>query len=122
MKVLFASLAAATLLLVLPTVAPAHTGISSTAPKSGAELAQTPPVIEIQFHDAARLTSVVVVGADKHERRLEFTASDKPNTFKVTDPKLEAGRNEIQWKALSKDGHVASGVLVFTIKPPAKTP
>jgi methionine-rich copper-binding protein CopC len=107
----------ASLLLALPTVGSTHTAISNTVPKSGSELTASPPTIEIQFHDAAKLTSVLVIGIDKHERRLAFAASDKPNTFIVSNPKLVPGRNEIQWKALSKDGHVASGSLVFTVKP-----
>jgi methionine-rich copper-binding protein CopC len=118
MKTLIA-VVAATFLLALPTPSPAHTEVSSTTPKSGAELAQSPPVIEIQFHDSAKLTSVVLVGVDKQERRLEFKPSEKPNTFNVPDPKLAVGRNEIHWKALSKDGHVASGSLVFIVKPAA---
>ena len=35
----------------------------------------------------------------------------------VENPALAAGRNEIHWKALSKDGHVISGKLTYTIKP-----
>ena len=108
---------AAALLLTFSSVVSAHTGISKTTPKSGSELAQSPPTIEIEFHDSAKLTSLVVTGADKKERRLEFKASDKPNTFTVNAPKLEPGRNEIAWKALSSDGHVASGTLVFVVKP-----
>jgi methionine-rich copper-binding protein CopC len=107
-------------LLISPILGQAHTGVANTNPKSGSELAQSPPTIEIQFHDSARLTSLVVVGADKRERKLEFSASEKPNTFKVNEPKLEVGRNEIVWKALSNDGHVATGTLVYVIKPASK--
>ena len=97
--------------------ASAHTSLASSTPKSGAELAESPSVIEIRFADAAKLTSVVAVGTDKKERRLEFVAGDKPNSFNVTQPALTSGRNEVKWKALSKDGHVISGTLTFTVKP-----
>lgn len=112
--------ATASSLLFLPLIVLAHTSVSSTTPKSGSELQQSPPAIEITFRGEARLTSVVVIGADKSERKLDFTPKASAATFKVPNPELEAGRNEIQWKALSKDGHVVSGSLVLTIAP--KTP
>jgi methionine-rich copper-binding protein CopC len=39
--------------------------------------------------------------------------------IKVENPQLEAGRNEIRWVALSKDGHVIKGVIELTVKPAA---
>jgi copper resistance protein C len=108
------------LLALAPLVAWSHTSVSDSTPKSGSELTESPATIEISFHDGAKLTSLAVVGADKQERKLAFVASDKPNTFRVNDPKLAPGLNEIQWKALSKDGHVASGKLTYTIKTAAK--
>jgi methionine-rich copper-binding protein CopC len=118
MKVL-AAIVALGLSMTVPAVGFAHTALSSSVPKSGSELTVSPATIEIQFREPARLTSVVLVAADMSERKLEFTASEKPNTFTVKDPKLASGRNEILWKALSKDGHVATGSLIFTLKPKA---
>ena len=120
MKVLTVTLIGA-LVLALPNLGYTHTELAKAVPASGAELPASPPVIEIHFKSEARLTSVVAVGADKQERRLEFTVAKQPNTFNVTEPKLAAGRNEVQWKALSKDGHVASGKLIYTIKPTSKS-
>jgi methionine-rich copper-binding protein CopC len=112
------TLAATALALLLSTMGVwAHTTLTGSTPKDGSTLDQSPPAIEISFRDAVRLTSAVVIGADKQERRLEFVAGDKPNSFKLQQPKLGPGRNEVQWKALSKDGHVVAGSLVFTVKP-----
>src|SRR5262245_61638485 len=110
---------AATALALLLSIsgASAHTTLAGSTPKADSTLETSPPVIEIVFHDAAKMTSIVVVGEDKKERRLEFAAGEKPNSFKVAQPKLANGRNEVQWKALSKDGHAIHGSLVFTIKP-----
>jgi methionine-rich copper-binding protein CopC len=105
------------LLLGHSLAAQAHTSVSSTTPKSGAELAQSPPAIEITFRGEARLTSVVAVDANKAERKLEFTPKSSATTFTIANPELKPGRNDIQWKALSKDGHVVSGSLVLTITP-----
>ena len=107
------------LLLLCAWVAPAmaHTTLASATPKGGSELAASPSAIELKFAESAKLTSVVVVGEDKQERRLEFVAGEQPLTFKVVNPNLTAGRNEVQWKALSHDGHVISGKLVYIVKP-----
>lgn len=97
----------------------AHTSLSGSTPKSGAELDESPPFIEITFRGEARLTSVVAV-ADQNQRKLEFTPKTSAASFRIENPQLQPGRTEIQWKALSKDGHVVSGTLIFTVKP--KTP
>lgn len=95
----------------------AHTKVTATSPKSGSMLKQAPPSIEISFHDPVRLTSIVALEPGKPERKLEFTPTDSAAKFTVTHPDLGAGRIEIQWKALSKDGHVLSGSFLFTIEP-----
>lgn len=104
---------------LLVTQAIAHTAAIATSPKSGSILKQSPPSIEISFHDPVRLTSIVAVQAGKPERKLEFTPTDSAAKFTVTDPKLGSGRIDIQWKALSKDGHVITGSFLFTIEPAA---
>ncbi len=119
----FAKQIAASLLLGwLVTQASAHTTVVGTSPKNGSILEQSPPSIEISFRDPVRLTSVVAVESGKPGRKLKFTPTDSAVKFTVGDPKLGPGRAEIQWKALSKDGHVISGSFTFAIKPPvAKT-
>jgi copper resistance protein C len=107
--------------LALPVAALAHTTVASTTPENGAVLAASPPVIEISFKAPANLTSVVVVAPGQAERKLEFEPRASATTFKLASPALVAGRNEIQWKALSKDGHVISGTLVLTIDATAKS-
>jgi methionine-rich copper-binding protein CopC len=115
-------------LLVLAMTQPAfeaaaHTTLESSSPPSGATLEQSPPVIEMKFRHPINLTSVVVVDAGKGERKLEFTPHASAAVFKLTNPQLAAGRNELAWKGLSSDGHVVTGSLVFEIKPKdAKAP
>lgn len=116
----FAKQIAASLLLgLLATHAIAHTTVTGSSPKSGSTLEQSPPSIEITFRDAVRLTSIVAVDAGKAERKLAFIPTDSAARFTVNEPKLGAGRTEIRWRALSKDGHVISGTLIFVIQPAA---
>jgi methionine-rich copper-binding protein CopC len=112
----------AILLTLVTAVSFAHT-VATTAPKTGASLAQSPPVIEITFAHEASLTSVAVIAAGTPERKLEFAPKGSAKVFTIANANLAAGRSEIQWKALSKDGHVISGSIVLTIDPAlAKTP
>jgi methionine-rich copper-binding protein CopC len=117
----------AALLLVQATMASfevaAHTTLESSSPPSGATLEQSPPLIEMKFRHPINLTSVVVVDAGNGERKLEFTPHASAAVFKLTNPQLAPGRNELAWKGLSSDGHVVTGSLVFEIKPKdAKAP
>jgi methionine-rich copper-binding protein CopC len=97
--------------------AAAHTTLESSSPPSGATLEQSPSVIEMKFHHPINLTSVVVIDASKAERRIDFTPHASAAVFKVQNPQLGPGRNQIAWKGLSGDGHVVSGSLVFEIRP-----
>jgi len=108
------------ILILAASLSFAHTA-ATTSPKSGAELAQSPPVIEIKFEHEASLTSVMVVEAGKPERKLEFAPKGSGKIFTVSNANLAAGRSEIQWKALSKDGHVVSGKIVLVINPAQKS-
>jgi methionine-rich copper-binding protein CopC len=112
------TIAAASLLLQFAAPAYAHTAVAGTNPKSGSVLERSPAVVEISFEHAAHLTSVVLVAAGKPERKLAFTPSGGATTFRLPDPALAPGRNEIRWKALSSDGHVVSGSMVLVIRPP----
>ena len=108
----------AALLAMLASVAfqaAAHTTLESSTPANGATLAQSPPFIAMKFHHPINLTSVVVVDASKAERKLEFAPHANAAEFKVSDPQLAPGHNEVTWKGLSEDGHVISGSLKFEV-------
>ena len=105
------------MLLLLTSPAFSHTTVAEIVPRNGSVLEQSPDTVEIRFAHSARLTSAVLLGEDKQERRLEFIPSGNSDTFKFPAPDLGPGRNEIKWKALSDDGHVISGSLIYTIKP-----
>ena len=109
--------AGAALITLLGSSAPvlSHTTVTGTTPGDGAVLEASPSVIEIRFQHAARLTSVMLHHAGEPQRRLEFTPAGSATEFELTDPRLGPGDNEIEWKALSGDGHVISGTLNYTV-------
>jgi len=98
------SLAATLLLLLVTLPANSHTTVTETVPRSGSVLERSPAVVKLGFAHAARLTSVLLVGPDDSQRKLEFTPAGSSD-------------NEIRWKALSDDGHVISGSMIYTINP-----
>ncbi len=124
MKHSFVTLVAGALFAFVAPLALAHTSATSTTPATNSVLAASPPKIGITFKEAARLTSVVVHREGQPDRKLAFTPEGSATEFSIDDPALEAGKSEVRWTALSKDGHVVKGVIVLTIKQPtaAKTP
>jgi copper resistance protein C len=120
MKRSIPTMAGAALMLVLSaSLCNAHT-TATTSPKSGTSLAKSPPAVEIKFEHEASLTSVVVIEAGKPDRKLEFSPKGSAKIFAIANANLATGRNEIQWKALSKDGHVVSGSIILVIDPALK--
>lgn len=111
------ALGAALVLAAAPALA--HSTVKSTVPVSGSVLPSSPAEVTITFNEAARVTSIVVVEAGKPERKLDFMPSGSTTSVMVHNPGLATGRNEIQWKALSKDGHPISGSIIIVIKPGA---
>ncbi len=95
----------------------AHSTVKSTVPASGAVVNRSPDSVFINFNEPARMTSVVVAETGKADRKLEFTPpSGSTTSFRIPAPDLGAGRNEIKWKALSKDGHPISGSIIIVVK------
>jgi methionine-rich copper-binding protein CopC len=103
--------------LLLAPLAWAHTTIQASIPATDATLVASPPVIEVKFEHMAQLTSVVVVAEGAEPRKLAFDPVASALRFRLLDPQLAPGRNEIRWKGLSSgDGHVIEGTLVFTVE------
>ena len=106
----------AMLALVATLAADAHTTVESADPANGAVLEHSPPTIQLKFKHAVQMTSIVVLEADKSERKLGFAPAASTALVTIGNPALHSGRNEIRWKALSKDGHVITGTLVYEVK------
>jgi copper resistance protein C len=118
----FVLCALASFAVIVVVVADAHTTVESSRPPNEAVLAQSPPTIEIKFKHPVQMTSIVAVQADKTERKLAFTPMASAAVITLDNPALTAGRTEIRWKGLSKDGHVIDGTLVYTIKSTSASP
>jgi methionine-rich copper-binding protein CopC len=113
------SLVAAVLMLSMPgSPVSAHTALKSSNPASGSVLTQSPPSLTLTFIEPSRLTSLVLANAEG-ERRLPFTPARSALTFSAPNPSFVRGRNEIRWRALSRDGHVIEGSIIVVLRTPA---
>lgn len=116
MKSFLKALAPAAIVLFAATPAFAHSTVKSVTPASGSVLLASPAEVVITFNEPARITSIVVDEPGTGERKLEATPGGLASTFTLPAPKLGSGRNEIKWKALSKDGHPIQGSIIIVIR------
>jgi copper resistance protein C len=112
----------AALAFVFAAAPGAHTTVESANPPNEAVLEQSPSRIELKFKHPVQMTSIVALGTDKVERKLTFAPAASAAVVTVDNPALKPGRNEIRWTALSKDGHVIDGTLVYVIKSASASP
>ncbi|MGC6328924.1 copper resistance CopC family protein [Rhizorhabdus sp. FW153] len=103
--------------IAVPAAVQAHTALRSSSPASGSVLTQSPPVLTLVFLEPASLTSLTLVTA-AGERQLSFTPTGRALTFTAARPGFARGRNEIRWRALSRDGHVVEGSIIVVLRAP----
>lgn len=103
--------------LTVPAAAHAHTVLRTSIPTSGSVLTQSPPMLTLTFLEPASLTSLTLVTA-VGERQLSFTPTGSATTFNAARPGFARGRNEIRWRALSRDGHVVEGSIIVVLRAP----
>ena len=118
--------------LLIPSIAFAHSPLSSISPAADAVLDTAPTVIEMTFKSPAKLIKLELfkVNAEAKdslfsslfgndsgdEVSLESDALLKESaTHTIILPLLEAGVYKINWRALSEDGHIMKGESVFQI-------
>lgn len=94
----------------------AHTELTASTPADKAVLDHAPMELTLSFSEAAKLTawSIQKDGGSKHD--LGPLPAKMQARFSVAAPELTAGHYTILWRALSDDGHVASGEIDFDVK------
>lgn len=106
------------ILFTAVTVSTAHSVVTKSHPENGASLSVAPDRIDVSFSKPTR----IVKASLSHNKGapIKLTLSTKEPTKMVTFtpvPKA-AGDYNINWRALSKDGHVLKGSLQFSIAEP----
>lgn len=118
--------------LLIPSIAFAHSPLSSISPAADAVLDTAPTVIEMTFKSPAKLIKLELFKVNAEAKDSLFSGlfgndsgdevSLEPDallqesaTHTIILPLLEAGVYKINWRALSEDGHVIKGESAFQI-------
>lgn len=109
-------------LFALTGQALAHAHLKSAMPAVNGTVATAPSELDLKFSEELnlRFTGVRVTGPDKAAVMIGEAALGAGDDTTLVVPlaaTLAAGTYEVDWHALSEDGHKTSGRYKFTVKP-----
>lgn len=108
----------ATLLISLAIPVLAHEGRTSTSPKDGAAVQDTPAKIGIEFGGVMRITQFELIGPDGSVPMDGQPGSQQVERYFVKPVEvLSAGDYQVRWRGLSDDGHMMSDGFNFSVEP-----
>jgi methionine-rich copper-binding protein CopC len=115
-RVIMALSLAIALLLLLYDESVAHSELRSSVPADGVALREAPAEAVLVFDEAARVTAIRLFDATGARIELpggpETTSSGKAT---VALPPLSPGAFELEWRAISLDGHPIRGRIHFSV-------
>lgn len=112
-KYLFAFLL---LLMIIPTMAYAHTGLVSSNPSEGQVINEDLSEITLQFDsEIEKLSSMKVIIDHKEIPFANLEVKGEEMTGTLSAP-LENGKYTIEWKIVGEDGHNIEGGIPFYVE------
>lgn len=119
-RLLLAIICAVLLLPLAGGIALAHATYVKSNPAADARLAKSPGEIRITFSETPDAKSADIAVLDtsggRHDKADVTTASDEPNTLRVSVPDLPEGGYLVSWSVTSAvDGHETKGAFAFAI-------
>lgn len=99
----------------------AHAHLASAVPADMSSVAQSPDKLSLTFTEDLEVgfSGVKITdasGATVKEGKAELAPADKKNLIIPITTPLKAGDYQIEWHALSVDGHKTQGKYMFTVK------
>jgi methionine-rich copper-binding protein CopC len=94
----------------------AHSQLAASTPAEGAVLREPPAEAVVTFDEAARLTALRLFGPDGERIALPGDPTTSPGEARAPLPPLAPGAYEIEWRALSVDGHPIRGRVRFVVE------
>lgn len=102
------------------SLAHAHAKLEASEPKAAAVLEQAPKQIRLQFNSEVEpaFTKIKLVDASQAEVALPKPEPEagNPKAFHCAVPALKAGDYQIQWSAVTRDGHKVKGAIPFKVQ------
>lgn len=110
------------LLVLAPVASDAHSTATVTSPINGAVLTTPPAQFSVTLTEAGKLVQFTLQRAGESAARdLGPLPAQAAQHFQIKAPAaLTPGKYTLRYRTISLDGHVAPGVIKFTIKPPGK--
>lgn len=94
----------------------AHSSVTTTQPRDGAHLGNSPDSIGLHFDGAMRITQFVVTGPEGVVALAERPDPQPAHGFETAPVEpLPPGGYRVEWRALAADGHVMSGSFRFHV-------
>jgi methionine-rich copper-binding protein CopC len=100
--------------LLLVATAHAHAHLTAAVPADGSS-GKAPEHIVLTFTETARITALTLQRQGEEPRKLTPLPVEKAVRITVPLPKLLPGSYTLSWRVVGEDGHVAPGVLHFTV-------
>ena len=105
----------ASLLVLLPLFAYAHTGLKESTPAADATVNAVPEKIELVFTAPVRLVRLMVK-LDGQALVTDFRpASEAVAGYSITPRGMQAGSYTVDWAVIGADGHTVSDSFGFVI-------
>lgn len=105
-------------MLAMLVPAMAHSPLQTSVPADGDELSSVPETIDMTFTAAARVMKVEMIhtnGNASHTVTVDIPTRDTVETISLSPDFVGAGAYQVDWRALSEDGHVITGTFSFTV-------
>jgi len=103
--------------LLLPAIARAHSELRGTSPADGAR-GPAPAELRLRFNEAAQVTLWRLRDAAGAELPLARTRDATARVEHIARPAaLPPGDYQVEWRAISADGHPIRGQHRFTVTP-----
>jgi methionine-rich copper-binding protein CopC len=107
------------LVIMMPLSALSHTEIAFLSPENGSILSEAPNEIYIVYHYPVMITKLEMFKSDQDNENIQLSKNflmQSSDAHQIKLPSLKMGEYEIDWRALSEDGHMIKGTFSFKIK------
>jgi len=106
---------AAAVLLLVSSLAHAHSQLTSSTPADKASLTSAPKEVVLHFSEPVRVTALSVTPSGGERQNLAGIPAEFMKDFTIAAPGLGDGKYDVSWRALAPDSHIMTGTFTFSV-------